>query len=206
MSELAAAADLPVATVKYYLRIGLLPAGTATGPTQATYTDEHVQRLRLVRALVEVAGLSIADVGSVVTRLDSPARSWHDVLGTVHSTLPPQLPVPTVTTSPSAASELVQQLGWDVHPATPALRQLDRALAAAAAAGLPIPADTLAGYAQAAHLVGELDVADVPTTSPQDATRHVVMGTLLYEPVLLALRRLAQVDASAARFATTPPP
>lgn len=205
MSELASAAGLPVATVKYYLRIGLVPTGTATGATQATYSDEHVQRLRLVRALVEVAGLSIADVGAVTARLDSPAASWHEVLGAVHLSLPPQPPHGEIADAPSPARALVEQLGWDVHPSVPALRQLDRALAAADAAGLPMPAATFATYARAAHLIGELDVADVPTTSPQEATRHVVMGTLLYEPVLLALRRLAQVDASATRFATTPP-
>lgn len=207
MSQLAAAAGLPVATVKYYLRVGLLPPGTATGATQATYTDEHAQRLRLVRALVEVAGLSIADVGSVVARLDSPADSWHEVLGAVHTTLPPHPPQDGAAsaTAPSAARELVERLGWDVPPSLPALRQLDRALGAAEAAGLPLSPAGLTAYAEAAHRVGEVDVAEVPTSSPQEATRHVVLGTLLYEPVLLALRRLAQVDASATRFAATPP-
>jgi hypothetical protein len=71
---------------------------------------------------------------------------------------------------------------------------------------MPVPADDLAVYATAARSVAEVDVAGVPTSSPQDATRHVVLGTLLREPVLLALRRLAQVDASARRFRPTPRP
>lgn len=36
-------------------------------------------------------------------------------------------------------------------------------------------------------------------SSPTPSVRTVI-GTLVYEPVLLALRRLAQVDASARRF------
>ena len=39
ISTLAVAADLPVATVKYYLREGLLHPGVATSATQATYDD-----------------------------------------------------------------------------------------------------------------------------------------------------------------------
>ncbi|GMA88788.1 hypothetical protein GCM10025868_40380 [Angustibacter aerolatus] len=47
---------MPVATVKYYLREGLLPPGTPTSRTQAQYDEEHVRRLRLVRALLDVGG------------------------------------------------------------------------------------------------------------------------------------------------------
>jgi len=36
--------------------------------------------------------------------------------------------------------------------------------------------------------------------SPENAAATVVISTLLYEPVLLALRRLAQEAASADRF------
>ena len=38
--------------MKFYLREGLLPAGTATSATQATYDAGHLRRLRLVRALL----------------------------------------------------------------------------------------------------------------------------------------------------------
>ena len=34
------------------------------------------------------------------------------------------------------------------------------------------------------------------------AGRYTVLGTILVEPLLLALRRLAQTDASARRFGT----
>jgi len=40
-------------------------------------------------------------------------------------------------------------------------------------------------------------VAGVPTTSPEEAATAVVVGTVLWEPVLLALRRLAQEAVSA---------
>ena len=59
ISALAAAAGLPVATVKFYLREGLLHPGVATSATQANYDDSHVRRLRLIRALTGPVGLSV---------------------------------------------------------------------------------------------------------------------------------------------------
>lgn len=202
ISELSRASGVPVATVKYYLRQGLLPAGQPTSATQALYDDTHLHRLRLVRALVEVAALSLAEVAAVVSCLDDPPTSWHEVLGAAHSALPPHLePLPPDDLAGSRAWQLVQALGWKVDSPSPALSLLDRALSGAEAAGMSLPEDVLSVYADAARTVAEVDVAGVPTSSPAQAARHVVLGTLVYEPVLLALRRLAQVDASARRFA-----
>lgn len=202
ISELSRASGVPVATVKYYLREGLVPAGASTGATQATYDQRHLHRLRLVRALVEVAGLSLAQVAAVVACLDAPPTSWHDVLGAAHSALPPHLsPLSPDDIDSSNAWRLVRSLGWQVDAASTAVSQLERALAGAAAAGMNPSDDLLAVYAEAARKVAEADVAGVPTSSPEEATRYVVVGTIVYEPVLLALRRLAQVDASARRFA-----
>jgi hypothetical protein len=48
------------------------------------------------------------------------------------------------------------------------------------------------------------EVASVPTDSPESAVRDVALGTVLLEPVLLALRRMAQQEASARRFEPGP--
>ena len=55
LAELCAATGVPSATVKYYLREGLLPAGEWVSATRAEYGPEHVERLRLIRALVDGA-------------------------------------------------------------------------------------------------------------------------------------------------------
>jgi hypothetical protein len=276
ISELSRVTGVPVATIKYYLREGLLPAGTATSATRATYGERHVERLRLIRALVEVGRLPIARVRAVVACVESPPSSWHELLGAVHGALGPagstrggsagdrgadvagirvgdgavgdagdeagdaagdgagdtgQAPTGDTGHAPAgdatgdtghapagdatqaragdaasavqgatAALEAVRGLGWRVHPDAPALRELQRALDAVAAVGLPMTPERLSAYASAAAAVAEVDVASVPTDSPEHAARHVVVGTVLYEPVLLALRRLAQEDASARRF------
>ncbi len=52
ISELSRTTGVPIATIKFYLREHLLPEGTRTSATQAQYGEEHVSRLRLVRALI----------------------------------------------------------------------------------------------------------------------------------------------------------
>ena len=49
ISELASRSGVPPATVKYYLREGLLHPGRALSRTQADYDASHVDRVRLVR-------------------------------------------------------------------------------------------------------------------------------------------------------------
>ena len=65
ISELSSRSGVPVATIKYYLREGLLPAGERTSATQARYGDAHVERLRLVRALVDVPVIASGGAGAV---------------------------------------------------------------------------------------------------------------------------------------------
>jgi DNA-binding transcriptional MerR regulator len=210
VSELSRATGVPVATIKYYLREGLLPPGRATSATRSTYDERHVDRLRLIRALVDVGRLPIAQVRAVVACVDDPPASWHELLGAVHGPL--GVPEDTRPVGDEASDEAhageaaaaLRRLGWRVHPGAPALRQLQQALDAAAAVGLPMTPERLAVYASAAAAVAEEDVASVPTDSPERAARHVIVGTVLYEPILLALRRLAQEDASARRFGAGP--
>src|SRR3954453_18454825 len=89
ISELSRVSGVPVATIKYYLREGLLPAGIPTSLTSASYDERHVDRLNLIRALVDVGRVPIARVRQVVTALEQPPTSWHDLLGAAHGALPP---------------------------------------------------------------------------------------------------------------------
>lgn len=54
------------------------------------------------------------------------------------------------------------------------------------------------------HAVASAEIDAIPADSVEGAVRYVVLGTVLMEPVLLALRRLAEADASGRRFARPP--
>src|SRR5947209_19390152 len=89
MSELARASGVPVPTIKFYLRERLLPPGRATAATQAQYDHEHLARLRLIRALVDVGRLPLASVRYVLQIVDAGDQATPAAVATAHDALPP---------------------------------------------------------------------------------------------------------------------
>ncbi|WP_158220305.1 MerR family transcriptional regulator [Kineosporia sp. A_224] len=189
ISELARETGVPLATVKFYLREGLVPAGRATSATQAEYDATHVRRLRLVRALVEIGGLPLAAVRDVLVAVDAGPDLSMTAIGTAHAALPPCPPPGTGT---ERALAVVESFGWSGAGQTNALGRLQAALEAMDAVGLAPDPDRLRTYADAALTVAAADVSDVPAGPVADVVEYIVVGTVLYEPLLLALRRIAQ--------------
>ncbi|WP_447523449.1 MerR family transcriptional regulator [Salinibacterium sp. NYA9b] len=52
--------------MKYYQREGLFPEGVRSAPNQVEYEELHAERVRLTRALLETAGLSIAATKDII--------------------------------------------------------------------------------------------------------------------------------------------
>jgi len=212
ISELSRVSGVPVATIKFYLREGLLPEGVRTSPNQAQYEDAHAQRLRLIRALVGVGGLSLAAARNVLGHIDEPAGLTLDLLGTAHQAVAPELP-DDVELGPAVA--LLRRWGWDACAdavgqgdetrVDDALGGLAVALAALDDAGFVVEPARMDTYADAMMQVARAEIDGLPTETASAAVRYVVLGTVLVEPVLLALRRLAQREASAARFRGSTP-
>lgn len=82
-------------------------------------------------------------------------------------------------------------------PGFAAVGQLERALQAVADAGMPMSGDRLQVYARSPRSRAEIDVGKMPLGSPSAAVEYAMLGTALYEPVILALRRLAHQDIAA---------
>ena len=200
LSELCVEVGLPTATVKYYLREGLVPSGERVSATRAEYAAPHVERLRLVRALVEGAGLSIDGVRRVVDALDHPPESRHDLLGVAQAAIDGPPPEVGVAQSTRAA---LDDLGWG-RCSPDQLGHLQAALDTAQRAGVPVPIGRLASYARAMLDVAEADISgfdeDPDRATPAGAVRYVAVGTVLTDAVLIALRRLAQEEVSARTF------
>ena len=198
ISELSQRSGVSVPTIKYYLREGLLPEGERTSATQAQYDDGHESRLKLIRALVGTAGLSLAEVRRVLDTIDDPPESVHDLLGVAALAA-------TGRGAPSASHDrvhaLMQEWGWPVEDKDcPSHDALAAALDALDDAGFVLPDGALELYRDHMEQIATFELATVPTDSPTAAVRYVVLGTVLPEPLLLALRRMAQQAASAHRF------
>jgi len=216
LSELAEATGTTPATLKFYLRTGLLHPGVTVNRTRAEYSEEHVARVRLVRALSEVGGLDLASVGRVLEAIDDEDADHLGLLATAQRALSTTAGTPaTDHDGPGAATqpdahrgdartrEWIASRGWLVDPADPLLDQLATAWQACVAAVVPLDDDRMDAYADAVERIARVDVDSVSPDGPR-AVRDVVLGTILVDPVLVALRRLAHQHVSVQR-ATTPP-
>jgi DNA-binding transcriptional MerR regulator len=209
LAELSDRSGLSTATIKYYLREQLLPPGTLVSAKQAEYGEEHLRRLRLVRALVQIGRMPIATAREVLAVIDDEGLDQNDRLGVAVGALPPGPTRPEQDDRTTAAARreadlLLDSLGWtdcDAIPPEP-YRTLVAALGALAALGYPHGLDDLAPYArQAAELaVHDLDMVQAYET-PSEQVEAAVALTVLYEPVLLSLRRLAHARESTLRHA-----
>ena len=74
ISELSDRAGVPISTIKFYIREGLLRRGEATGANQARYDRAHLDRLELIRALREQCGLGLDVIRRIASALDEPER------------------------------------------------------------------------------------------------------------------------------------
>ncbi|KAF4409343.1 MULTISPECIES: MerR family transcriptional regulator [Streptomyces] len=212
IGELSRRTGVPVATIKYYVREGLLPAGRLTSPNQAAYDDTHEHRLRLIRALLDVGGLSVSSIRDVLEAVDDRTQPVHEVLGWAAKGI---LGPAGVAADPAAAAArdrvagLIERRGWQVAPESPPAEALAEALAALDRVGHGVFVDAvLEDYADAAEDVARVDLEYVGRHgSVEDMVESVVVGTVLGEAVLAALRRLAHVHASARRYgaAAVPP-
>lgn len=198
ISELSSQTGVPVATIKFYLRASLLPEGVRTSATQAQYDESHMARLRLIRALLGPGGLSVAAAHRVIQAIEEPPPSVHELLGVAASAV--ARPV-VVTDGQPRVEELMQRCAWQIEEKDhPTYAALEDALRALDEAGFELPEGALDVYVEHMRQIAEYEIENVPTDSPTAAVRYVVLGTVLIEPVILALRRLAQAEASARRF------
>lgn len=189
ISELAERSGVPVATVKYYIREGMLPRGVATSATRAEYDDSHLARLKLIAALADVRGLPLARVRDILSLIDDPAPDAMTTLGRAVGALPPY--VDGDRDDYPRARAAIAALGFTYDPGFTAVAQLEESLRALDAAGLAAGPETLRRYGDAMRAVAAEEVAPVSAMSLDEAVPYAVLGTALYEPVMLALRRLA---------------
>ena len=202
ISELAGAAGVSVATVKYYLREGLLPRGTATGRNQAVYGDTHLHRLRLVRALRDVAGLDIRTIRRVAEAIDDESLSLHQVFGVAQRALDAtdgNGPLSSdVVEARREVDAFLVELGWLVAADAPARSALGDSLAALRRLGRDVRPDVFRPYAMVANEMASWEVAAVSGDVPRaTAVEGLVVGTVIYGAVFEALRRLAHEHRSA---------
>lgn len=207
ISDVARESGVPVGTIKFYMREGLVPTGRRTSRTTAVYDESHVERLRLVRALTEVGGVGIAKVQHIVSVLDAPESERMEVLGAAQDSLVRDAPTAqddgdageAVDEAVTArAREWAQRRGWQrLRGDDDLLNEFARAWDACESAGVEVDGAMMDAYADAIEDIARVDHASVPE-DPLAAVHRVVVGIVMMRPVLAALRLLAQREIASA--------
>jgi DNA-binding transcriptional MerR regulator len=203
ISQLSDRSGAPVSTLKYYLREGLVHEGERLSGNQTSYDESHVQRVRLVRALIETGGLSIAAAKRVLSTLDIEGAS----LAYTFEAAQHALGVGGASTSTvSAASrqriaDVAVATSWRTSPENPGFDIAARVLDDLAAIGFEPSAEYLAAYASAATAIARADLSALRDRESPDLTAELmIVGTVLGDALVAGLRRLAQEDATADLF------
>jgi hypothetical protein len=103
----------------------------------------------------------------------------------------------TLSCAEALLRSVVAVRGWSVDAGSPVWEAAVRACAGVLSlwpGGLS--ASVLGRYAAVAEEMAAFELPDEwnPAASPSEALKYVVLGTVLFEPVILSLRRLAHVD------------
>ncbi|MGW0418371.1 MerR family transcriptional regulator [Streptomyces sp. NPDC003015] len=209
LAELSERSGVSTATIKYYLREGLLPPGRQINATTAEYGEDHLRRLRLVRAMIQVGKVPVATVREVLGHVDDDSLPRTMRLGAAVWALP-QVPEPDaddefVRGARVAMEELLGALGWSHAQAMTSVSPSFRSLVVAAAAlrrlGYDWSPEMLVPYARLMRQVAELDMAFMESqVSEAEKAEVAVLGVVLVEPMLRALHRLAQEEESTRRY------
>ncbi|WP_308271752.1 MerR family transcriptional regulator [Kitasatospora sp. SUK 42] len=191
---------MTVPTIKYYLREGLLPSGERTSPNQAQYGEVHLQRLKLVRAMLDVGKLSVTAAREVLAAIDSPGSALHGVLGVAQSAITPRVAASDDDNWKAAedlVTGLVAEKGWHVKPTNPAWQAVIQIMATSRDLGQDDLAALLGDYADAAERLAAAELAAIGRRSDVDSqVESAVLGTVLGDPLMAAVRQLAREDAS----------
>ena len=207
ISELSRESGVSIPTLKYYLREKLLPAGARTAPNQSDYSQGHLRRLRLIRALTEVGGLSLKEVGTVLDAIEDESRSTHELLGVAHRALGPHSAGedgPDFEQARTDVDRFLMELGWEVGAGAPARDVLAGALVTLWRMGREAEVEAFEPYARAVEGLAAREVGTVSASASRaELIEGLVVGTIVFEAALVALRRLAQEHHSFLRFAGT---
>jgi DNA-binding transcriptional MerR regulator len=195
ISELGQQTGVPVATIKFYLREGLLPSGTPTARNQADYGENHLRRLLLIRALTGVGQLDLMSVRTLLEAIDDdrvPATDLYQVLHRVLFPAPVQLVMPgNLDEALDHVDGLLGDLGWQVGAGSPARVQFALVVATLRSLGCECDISFFAAYAEAAERLANGEIELVSSASTVADRAAIVARSVLLDVALTSMRLMA---------------
>jgi len=192
MRQLADESGVHPSTIKFYISEGLVPRGRLVASNRAVYGREHLERLRFIRTLVTVGGVSIATLKAVMAALAE--GSLTSVLAAAQDATrsPEDVPPPA-----RAETQNALRRAFGIEPDSPLFHHPSIRRIAAAVDGsepylgatFPAWVDSLINSGRDAALA---DLGMVSGAEPEAAARYAVVGIPLGDVVIAQSRRLWQ--------------
>ncbi|MDV8009472.1 MerR family transcriptional regulator [Rhodococcus sp. IEGM 1318] len=200
VSELSQRSGVTVASIKYYLREGLLTGGERTAANQAVYSEQHIRRLRLIRSLIDIGGLSISHVRATLAAVDDESTPVHDAFGAVMHGLDEVSADTRPTNIEAAYSEVQEWLSsrdWHIQSDAPAPHRLAELVATLRRFDFPT---ALTDFDSVADIIERTTQSEVEYARAMPdrtaAVETMLIGTVILERAIVEVRRLALEAAS----------
>lgn len=212
LQELVTASGCSAASIKYYRREGLLPAGERVTATRQDYGPRHLERLQLIQVLREMAEAPIPRIRRLMQLLDDPEVPRIRALEEAQAIA---LGSATVTGSsttgrpehPSVAA-LLTQMDWPDIDSVPR-RALDEVLHTLAGWEMPDGIETVRRYAEPVAEIARGDVefmqgepGGTDELTEDQVVLRAVAGTIAFDRLVQVLRALGHVSVSVQASAT----
>ncbi|UVJ38511.1 MerR family transcriptional regulator [Arthrobacter sp. CJ23] len=195
LKELSSRSSVSTASIKYYLREGLLLPGEAVTPTRARYGEQHLRRLELIQALRQIVHLSIEQIRTLLQLADGGA-SRLELLATVQRVVLglDAYGVGSGDVGSELGDAVVRLRQWP-DAASDARNALNAQLELMQKLSIPVSMQSLDVYSRAMDSVAALDIRE--TVAPEDTDQLILtaaVGMHMHSQLLLKLLALAQAS------------
>ena len=201
LKELSERSGVSAASIKYYLREGLLPAGEAIHATRAQYSARHVERLELIQSLRRIVGLNIEQIRGLLKMADDGAPRLVLLAAVQRVVLDLDTPAASsgeVRTPPADA--VVRLRNWPDYPSD-ARNALNAHLELMESLDIPVSGKLLDTYSKAMDDVAGLDIAVTTATGSVDQLiLTAAVGMHMHSQLLLKLLAFAQASHAIRRY------
>jgi hypothetical protein len=195
---------MPVPTIKYYLREGLLPDGDKRTPRLTDYDERHVRRLELLRILREVGDVPVDGLRRLVAAIEMPG-TVHDLFAVAADALAPAPPPPSSARAATrdAADAIIREAGW--HHVREDSVDRDNLAATLELIGAydthPRDPGGIAPYVAIAEQIARHELEHLDDTKDRvGLLEEMIVGQVVFASVITTLRRLAEEHHSFVRF------
>ena len=206
ISELSEQTGVPVPTIKYYLREGLLPEGDKRTPRLTDYDDRHVRRLELLRILRDVGDVPVDGLKRMVVATETSGTSVHELFAVAADALAPTPPPAdeALAATRQVADAIISQAGW--HHVREDSADRDNLAATLRLVGAfethPRDPAEIAPYVAIADQIARQEIANLDDAKDRiGLLEEMIVGQVVFATVLTTLRRLAEEHHSYERFA-----